>query len=58
MYNNCFGQKNRAGLNILAIPDALLWHNLLATMQKTKNEKRENALSPILHNGISPEPSK
>ena len=24
MYNNCFGQKNWAGLNILTIPDALL----------------------------------
>ena len=23
MYNNCFGQKNRAGFNILTIPDAL-----------------------------------
>ena len=23
MYNNCFGQKNRAGLNILTIPNAL-----------------------------------
>ena len=23
MYNNCFGQKNWAGLNILTIPDAL-----------------------------------
>ena len=24
MYSNCFGQKNQGGLNILAIPDALL----------------------------------
>ena len=23
MYNNCFGQKNRAGLNVLTIPNAL-----------------------------------
>ena len=35
MYNNCFGQKNRAGLNILTIPHALKLEWVLNTTLKT-----------------------
>ena len=34
MYNNCFGQKNRAGLNILTMPDALIPHHFVPIIKK------------------------
>ena len=35
MYNNCFGQKKRAGLNTLTIPHALKLQWVLNTTLKT-----------------------